>query len=181
MPSFRISLGESKGVSVAVSLALLAACSTLPNSGTANFSPSPPKQGFGAVYVGRPFGGNVSVFPVPVELDGRPLASLGSNDYTRVEVASGRHKLGVPEGFWTRAINGIPHAVDLTIESGKSYYLLPTNWGENEHTQVVVLGNMAVPEQTADAHSSFSVQTATSAGAPPPAFLKLSYVAPAPN
>jgi hypothetical protein len=180
MPSFRISLRESKGLPVAVFLALLAACSTLPNS-RANFSSSPPKQGFGAVYVGRPFGFQTSVFPIPVELDGRPLVSLGPNEYTRVEVASGRHKLGVPESYWTRTINGIPHAVDLTVESGKSYYLLPTRWGENPHTQVVVMGNMAVPESTADAHSSFSVQTIASVGEPPPAFLKLTYVAPAPN
>jgi hypothetical protein len=179
--SFHISVGNCRLVSVAASLALLAACSTLPNSGTANFSPLSPRQGFGVVYVGRPFGGGVSVFPVPIELDGRPLASLGPNDYTRVEVASGRHKLGVPEGFWTRAINGIPHTVDLSIESGKSYYLLPTIWAENPHTQVVVTGKMAVPESTADAHSSFSVQTIAAAGEPPPAFLKLSYVAPSPN
>jgi hypothetical protein len=166
------------GIVVVLALAVLGACSSLPNSGATTFSNPPPKRGFGTVYVGRPFGGNTSVFSLPIELDGQQLTSLGPNEYTRIEVAPGPHKLKVPDDFWTRTINGIPHAVDLTVEPGKSYYLLPKTWAGNPHTQVVVMGNMAVPESTADAHSSFSVQTSGANGEPPNAFLQLSYVAP---
>jgi hypothetical protein len=42
-----------------------------------NFSLSAPKPGFAAVYVGRPYGWNVSYIPLSVELNGRPLAQLG--------------------------------------------------------------------------------------------------------
>jgi len=181
MPSFPACLRTFRSALVAVVLAQLAGCTTASNSGVAKFLPLPPKSGFAAVYVGRPFGFRTSVFPVPIEVDGRPLVSLGPNDYTRIDLPPGRHTLGVPESYWTRTINGMPHAVDLTLESGKSYYLLPTRWAENVRPGIAMVGNVVVPTTTADGHSSFSVQTIASAGAPPPAFLELSYVTPVPN
>src|SRR5262245_50090764 len=114
----------------ALLLGLLGGCASVPESGggatAAKFSASPPKPGFGAVYVGRPMGWRTTVFPLPIEVDGRPLASVGPNEYARAELPPGRHSVAVPESYWTKVINGIPHPVEFTVEAGKSYYLLPT-------------------------------------------------------
>jgi hypothetical protein len=166
-------------------VSLLGGCASVPESGggagatAAKFSPSPPKPGFGAVYVGRPMGWRTTVFQVPIEVDGRPLASVGPNEYARTELPAGRHSVGVPESYWTTVINGIPHPVEITVESGKSYYLLPTEWAGREHTSIVMVGTVVVPTRTAESHSSFSVQTIAPAGEPPAAFAGLTAAAPA--
>src|SRR5262245_25671572 len=115
---------------VTILLGLLCGCTSVPESGAgataAKFSPAPPKPGFGAVYVGRPMGWRTTVFRLPIEVDGRPLASVGPNEYARAELPAGRHSVGVPESYWTKVINGVPHPVEFTVEASKSYYLLPT-------------------------------------------------------
>jgi hypothetical protein len=160
--------------------AALSECSTMPNN-RANFETAPPKPRFAALYIGRPAGSNVSVFPVPIELDGRPLVSLGPNDYTRIELPAGLHKIEVPDNTWTRAINYTPHPVNLTVEAGKSYYLLPIDWAGASHLQVTMVDNAAVPETVAEGHSSFSVETVSSGGPAPSQFHNLIYVAPGQN
>lgn len=160
-------------------LGLLAACITASNSESTRFSASPPKPGFGVAYVGRPGGWNTSFVPLEIELDGRPLVTLGFNDYTRVELRPGRYSIGAPDTYRTRVTAGIPHAVELTVEAGKAYYLLPKLWAENERTAIVAVGTTFVPTRTADGHTSFSIQTSRVTDAPPSSFLELSYVAPA--
>jgi hypothetical protein len=112
-----------------------------------------------------------SVFPLPIEVDGKPVASLGPNQYTRVELPPGRHHIGAPDTYGTRVIAGTPHPVDLTIQPGKTYYLLPTRWAGNPRTTITTVGTMAIPEVTAESHSSFSVQSSV-----PSDFLQLTYV-----
>lgn len=116
---------------------------------------------------------HTSVFSLPIELDGRPLVSLGPNQYTRVEMPPGRHVIEVPNTAWSRAISGIPHPADVTVEAGKVYYLLPKRWAGESRTTLTMINNMAIPAQTAAAHSSFSVQVSSPAAAPPSDFLHL--------
>jgi Protein of unknown function (DUF2846) len=136
-----------------------------------SFAPTAPKPGFGAIYIGRPLGWNTSLFPLPVELNGKPLVSLSPNQYTRVEVRPGRHTVTVPNNFWTRAISGNPHQVAVNVQAGGSYYLQPTRWLTNERPSMAVVNGIAIPTRTADPQSSFSVH----AGAPPPAFSGLAF------
>jgi hypothetical protein len=153
----------------------LALCFATCSAGTANaqagFAPIAPKPGFGAIYIGRPLGWNTSLFPLPVELNGKPLVSLSPNHYTRVEVRPGRHTVTVPNNFWTRAISGNPHQVAVNVQAGASYYLQPTRWLTNERPSIAVINGIVVPTRTADPQSSFSVH----AGAPPPAFSGLAF------
>ena len=119
--------------------------------------------------------------PLEIELDGRPLVQLGFNEYTRIELRPGRHSVGAPDSFRTRATAGTPHAVQLTIEAGKTYYLLPSRWVENVRPTITMVGTTPVATTTADRHSSFTVQASLSSAAPPAAFLPLSFVAPPAN
>ncbi len=141
----------------------------------------PPKPGFAVLYIGRPAAGNISMFPVPIELDGQPLVSLGPNDYTKIQVPPGRHTVRVPDTYWTRVINSTPHPVELNVESGKSYYLLPTFWAGDPHLQVTVVGRTAVAETTAEGHTGFSMETVSRGGREPAKFQNLTYVAPGQN
>ena len=153
----------------------LALCFAACFGGTANaqtgFAPKAPKPGFGAVYIGRPHGWNTSYFPLPVELDGKPLASLSPNQYTRVEVRPGRHTVAVPNNFWTRAISGNPNPVVVNVRAGSSYYLQPTRWQTNERPSIAVINGIAIPTRTADPQAGFSVHT----GAPPSVFSGLGF------
>jgi hypothetical protein len=153
----------------------LVGCSSMPTP-DANFVQAPGKAGFGSVYIGRPFGFHTSVFPLPIELDGKSLVSLAPNNYTRVELPPGRHVVAVPNTAWTRAIAGIPHPVDVTVEAGKSYYLMPSRWAGESYYSVTMINGMAIPRQQAVGHSSFSVKAVASSAAPPPDFAKLTYV-----
>jgi hypothetical protein len=128
------------------------------------------------VYIGRPFGPNTSIFSLPVEVDGKPLISLAPNQYATLELPPGPHSIGVPDETWTRAIAGIPHPVELVVDSGKSYYLLPSRRYEDAGYKFSSVGSVIVPERTAVTHSSFSVQTAGMNAAPPAAFNQLAYV-----
>lgn len=130
MTLFSLPFGKLTLVLGACLALCLSACFSGANA-QAGFAPEAPKPGFGAVYIGRPFGWHTSVFPLSVEFDGKPLASLGPNQYTRVEVRPGRYTIAVPNNFWTRAITGNPHPVIVDVRAGASYYLQPTRW-QNE-------------------------------------------------
>ena len=185
-----ITIGRAKGTampSIASALkkitCLLCACLALSFAawfgGTANaqsgLAPSSPKPGFGAIYIGRPLGWNTSLFPLPVELNGKALVSLAPNQYTRVEVRPGRHTVSVPNNFWTRAISGNPHQVAVNVQAGTSYYLQPTRWETNQRPSMAFVNGIAIPTRTADPQSSFSVH----AGTAPPAFSQLAFTPPA--
>jgi hypothetical protein len=62
---------------------------------------SAPRPGFAAVYVGRPYGWNVSYIPLSVELNGQPLAQLGISTYTRIELRRGTYKLAAANTYMT--------------------------------------------------------------------------------
>ncbi len=161
---------------IGVALDLLAACSSVPSQTAATTAaPARPRTGYASVYIGRPFGNNTSVFSLPIEVDGKPLISLAPNQYTTVELVPGPHSIGVPDGTWTRAIAGIPHPVELAVESGKTYYLLPSRRYEDGGYRFSSVGSVVVPERTAVTHSSFSVQTAAANAAMPAEFSQLSY------
>lgn len=121
---------------------------------------------------------HTSVFAVPLEVDGKPLASLGADQYVRVELPAGPHAIGAANNAWSRAINGVPHPVQLTVEAGKIYYLLPTRWAGESRMNIIMVNGMAIPEQTAVGHSSFSVQVGSPGALPPAAFQKLSPARP---
>lgn len=161
----------------AIVVAGLPACSTLPNR-DANFSATPPKPGYAAVYIGRPHGLNVSYFPLPIELNGKPLVSLAPNQYVRVDLPPGKHSVAVPNTTWARMISGIPHPAEVKAEAGKIYYLLPKRWAGETYLTVTIINGIAIPHQTAVGHSSFSVQTAAASTAPPPEFLNLTATDP---
>jgi hypothetical protein len=158
-------------------LNLLAACSSVPPQTGATVSPAPARSGYASVYIGRPPGGNVSIFPLPIHVDGRTAISLTPGEYTTLELPPGKHSIGVPDEAWTRAIGGIPHPVELAVEPGKTYYLLPSRRYEDAGYKFTVVGAAVVPDRTAVTHSSFSVQTAAMNAAPPAEFGQLAYVA----
>jgi hypothetical protein len=145
------------------------------SASASQFAAAAPKQGYGVLYVGRPMTMNTSVFAIAVELDGRPLASLGPNQFTRVELRPGSHSLGVKDDYWNGVISGRPHPAEVRIESGKTYYALPTRWAGETTTNIVIIGNSAIPTQSAVAHSSFAVQPS---GTPPKDFDGLTFVTP---
>jgi hypothetical protein len=168
-----------KRATVVAALAHLAGCVT--NSGgevasinpVASTSPAatafslrPPKPGFGVAYVGRPGGFNASVFPVPIELDGQSLASIGPGKYLRVELSPGPHVISAEDGWWSRSINGKPYPASLTVEPGKVYYLLPKRWLGPPENNIAIIGNAVIPHQTVRMEGTFSVQ-ASAPGAPP--------------
>jgi hypothetical protein len=152
-------------------LALWFSCVSVPANAQTGFAAQAPKPGFGAVYIGRPFGWNTSIFPLPVEVNGQALTSLGPNQYTRVELRPGRHTIAVPNNAWTRAISGNPHPVTIDVRAGASYYLLPKRWATNERPSMAIVNGIAIPTRTADNQSSFSVET----GPPPTAFTELAF------
>jgi len=136
----------------------------------------PPKAGYAAVHIGRPPGFNVSVFAVPIQVDGKPLMSLPPGQYTTVELPPGPHTVSSPNEVWTRAISGTPHPVDFVVEAGKSYYLLPKRWYESDGSYTyTMVGAAVVPDKKAYSHSTFSVQVAAASDAPPTEFKQLTY------
>ena len=183
-----ISVALTRAIAIAA-LALLTGCVTSSGGGNAGpvadattpstpaasttFVPQQPRPGSGVVHLGRPSGFNVSYFPVPIELDGQPLATVGPGRYLRVELSPGPHVIGARDDWWSGAINGKPHPVSLTVEPGKVYYLLPKRWAGEVRTQINVIGSTVYPSRVADPHSSFSVQTSAPGAAPPSEFLSL--------
>ena len=161
--------------------ALLAGCAAQSELGSAKFSELAPKQGHGAVHVGRPYGWNVSYIPLSVEIDGRSLAQLGINSYTRIELPPGTYKIAAADTFMTKVTFGIPHPVDVKVEAGKSYFLLPQKWVENVRPEIRIIGKTVVSGQTADNHGTFKVHTQARGAPVPSEFQPLSYVAPDPG
>jgi hypothetical protein len=162
-----------------LTLHLLTACSIVHNQtagAAATFVPVPPKAGHATVYIGRPFTFHTSVFALPIEVDGKPLASLPPGQYTTVELPPGPHNVSSPNEFWTRAISGVPHPAEFVAEAGKAYYLLPKRWGEDAGYTYTMVGSVVVPQRSSIAHASFSVQVAAANAAPPPEFAQLTYV-----
>jgi len=137
-----------------------------------------PKPGHGVVYVGRPYGWNVSYIPLSVELNGRPLAQLGIDNYTRVELRPGMYKLAAADTYLTSVAYGKPLPLSLTVEAGRSYYVLPTRKVENLRPSVQIIGTYAVPTQTGDVYGGFAIQTPAAGGHAPAAFAQMSYVVP---
>lgn len=157
-------------------LELLAACSSVPTQTAITVSPAPAKSGYASVYIGRPPGGNVSIFPLAIHVDGNPAISLTPGQYTMIELPPGKHSIGVPDEAWNRAIAGVPHPVEFTVETGKTYYLLPSQRYEGAGYKFTSVGSVVVPERTAVTHNSFSVQTAAVSAALPEEFSKLAFV-----
>jgi hypothetical protein len=155
----------------------LSACAGLPGPDAAKFSVSAVKPGLAAVYIGRPYGWNVSYVPLSVELDGRPLAQLGIKTYTRVDLAPGTYSLAAPNAVMTRATYGTPRPLQMKVEAGRSYFVLPTHAVENVRPAIQVIGTVMVPTKTADVFGGFAVQ-AGAGGAAPSEFAELTYVAP---
>lgn len=138
-------------------------------------APGAARAGHATVYIGRPAGFRTSVFPLPIEVDGRALTSLSPGHYTTVELPTGPHKVGSPDEYWTRVISGVPHPAEFVVESGKTYYLLPTRWGVDAGTRYALVGPAVVPHRTAVAHASFSVQVTKASAPPPTEFAQLTY------
>jgi len=159
----------------------LSACAGLPGAESAKFFASPPKPGQAAVYVGRPHGWNVSYIPLSVELDGRALVQLGINTYTRIELPPGTYKLAAADTYLTKITYGVPRALQMKVEAGRSYFVLPTRSVENVRPAIEVIGKNVIPTQTGDVYGGFAVQVVGAGNAAPSEFAQLSYVAPEPN
>ena len=157
-------------------LNLLTACSSVPTPTAATIAPTLARSGYASVYIGRPPGGNVSIFPLSIHVDGKPGISLTPGQYTTVELSPGKHSIGVPDEPWNRAIAGIPHPLEFQVESGKTYYLLPSVRYEDTGYKMTSIGSVVVPERTGVIHNSFSVQTAGANVTPPAEFSQLSYI-----
>lgn len=166
-------------LSIAVAhLISIGGCATVPEQGGSNVALVAPRPGFGVVYVARPKGWHVSMLPVAVNLDGRHVANIGYNEYTRIEVPPGKHSVSPSKGFWTNATYGIPHPVEFQVEAGKAYYLTPRRWAENVRPDIRVIGTTVVPTQTADLHGTFNVEVRSASAQPPETFRQLSYTPP---
>lgn len=158
-------------------LAVLAGCATGPDAQSIQTLTAGPKAGHGVVYIGRPSGWNVSYVPLSVELDGRSLAQLSVNTYTRVELPPGTYKVAATDSYMTKITYGTPRPLHLKVDAGKSYYVLPTRSVENVRPNIQVIGTHVVAGTTGDTFGSFAVEP-TAPGGTPPAFAQLSFVAP---
>ena len=155
----------------------LPACTGLSSPDSPRFSHSPPKSEHAAVYIGRPHGWHVSFIPLSVEIDGRALAQLSINTYTRVELPPGTYRLAAADSYLTKVTYGTPRALQMKVEAGRSYFVLPTQSIENVRPQIQVIGTTVYPTTTGDVFGGFAVHAAPG-GATPSEFAQLSYVAP---
>jgi hypothetical protein len=69
------------------------ACIAFPNNEAV--AQAMPRPGFGAIYIGRPMTMSTSLFALPIELDGKPLTSLGPSQYVVIELKPGRPQSGL--------------------------------------------------------------------------------------
>jgi hypothetical protein len=155
-----------------ITISLLGGCTSIPSHTEAAIAPIEPRAGYASLNIGRPTGGNVSIFPLAIHVDGKLAASLSPGQYTSIEIEPGKHTIGVPNEAWNRAIAGTPHVSEFVTVSGKTYYALPTQWYEDAGTTVSLVGSVAVPHRTAVGHNSFAIQSA----GPSPEFSQLTYV-----
>lgn len=154
----------------------LAGCGGMSGAESVRFSSSPPKPGHAAVYVGRPYGGNVSHIPLSVELNDQALARLGINTYTKIELSPGTYKLAASDSYLTKITYGTPRPLQIKVEAGKSYFVLPTRSVENVRPAIQVIGTNVVATKTGDVFGGFAVLAPPAHGAPSE-FASLSYVA----
>jgi hypothetical protein len=139
-----------------------------------------PKPGFAAVYVGRPLTWNTSLVPLSIEMNGQPLVSLAPNSYTRIELRPGRYTIAAPDTYMTKVTYGTPRPLEMNVQVGKVYYVLPIQWAENLRPGVMLaMGKYPVATTEADKYGSFAVQEKAPSGPPPTPFVQLSQVSPA--
>ena len=164
---------------VALGIALLAlkGCAGASGPESARILAAGPKPGQAVVFIGRPYGWNVSHIPLSVELNDRALVQLGISTYSRVELPPGTYKIAAANTYMTRITYGTPRPLHLKVEAGKTYYVLPTRAVENERQELNVIGTTVVVGKTGDVFGGFAVRSASD-GAAPPEFAKLSHVAP---
>jgi hypothetical protein len=157
----------------------LSACanSVVPGPESAKVLASGPKAGFAALYVGRPYGWNVSYIPLSVELNGQPLAQLDIKTYTRVELRPGTYRLAAADTYMTSITYGKPVPLDLRVEAGRSYFVLPTRRVDNVRPAIQIINKTVVTTQTGDVSGGFALQKPGAKGQPPSEFTELSYVA----
>jgi hypothetical protein len=154
----------------------LVGCSSLPNQAETSTGPTPPRQGYASLYIGRPSGPNVSHFSLPIEIDGKSVISLAPGQYTAVELVPGKHTISVPDEYWNRVIAGTAHPAEFAVESEKRYYALPANWYADAGYQTSVVRSVAVSERVALPHNSFEIRPAAANAGSPAEFGQLTYV-----
>jgi hypothetical protein len=112
-----------------------------------------------------------------VEIDGRELAQLSINTYTRVELPPGTYRVAAADSYLTKVSYGTPRALQLKVEAGRSYFVLPTRSVENLRPEIRIIGTTVYSATTGDVFGGFA-EHAAPGGATPSEFAQLSYVAP---
>ena len=164
-------MGRSLALQLAgVAIALFAGCSSVPVQTEAVKPPEAPRPGYAALHVGRPMGRNVSIFPISIQIDGKTVASLTPGRYTTLELAPGKHSIGVPDDMWSGATAGTPHPAEFVATAGKAYYAVPTHWFAGNDQRVSMVGSVVVVDRVALQQVGFAVQET-----PPAEFASLSY------
>ncbi len=160
-----------------MSLPWLSGCVT---GGGSEFSATPPKTGLAAVYVGRPLTWHTSLVPLSIEINGQPLTALAPGSYTRIEVRPGRYSIAAADTYMTKITFGMPRPLELSVQAGKVYYVLPISWMENQRPgMMLAMGKYPVATTEGDRYGSFAVQEKVPSDPAPTPFAKLSQVAPA--
>ena len=169
----------SIAVAVSVLCLLVTACATKPSSDAAAFVDKPPSDGTGVIYVGRPDAPDVSVVPLQLEINGRPLVSIGPNQYTRIEVLPGTYRLAAADVYLTWITYGTPTPVELDTKAGVRYFVQPRSWAGRPQFGVGTAGKLIIPTiTTAQRHGTLHVYEKDVGEAAPVQFNGLVYVAP---
>ncbi len=157
---------------------LIAGCATRSPSGAGPTNDRPPTDGRAAIYIGRPYTADTSFIPLQLELNGRPLASVGMNEYTRVDVTPGTYKLAAADVYLTWISFGTPIPSEVTAQAGGRYFVIPRSYEGPPRMGVGVNGNLVVPTTSAKRWGALDVTENTPGTPIPGRFNGLTYVAP---
>jgi hypothetical protein len=164
--------------SLMISILLVAGCATRSPSGAGPTNDRAPTDGRAAIYIGRPYTADTSFIPLQLELNGRPLASVGMNEYTRIDVPPGTYKLAAADVYLTWISFGTPIPTEVTAQSGDRYFVIPRSYEGPPRMGVGVNGNLVVPTTSAKRWGALDI-TQNPPGTPIPSrFSGLNYVAP---
>jgi hypothetical protein len=152
---------------VAVLVALLfAACAT--TSSKSSFVDREPPAGSGLLVIGRPGAADVSMLPLNVELDGKPLRPIGYNQFVRVDVPPGKHVVAASKGFWNERILPNSTPIEIDIEPGHKYFVVPESVESRPRPGVPFLMGNTVSITTTATRSSYFRLWPRGPSEPPP-------------
>jgi hypothetical protein len=163
---------------LSISLLLVAGCASRTPTGAGPTNDMPPTDERAAIYIGRPYTADTSFVPLQMEVNGHRLASVGMNEYTRIDVPPGTYKLAAADVYLTWISFGTPIPTEVTAQAGGRYFVIPRSYEGPPRMGVGMNGSLVVPTTTAKRWGALDVTEIPPGAAIPAAFNGLSYVAP---